>query len=52
MAELSDLEQFVYEFTHSVEQLNASLEYLLDKGNREHEELMQQIEQIRSNRDA
>ncbi len=52
MTEIHDLEQFVYHFTHDLETLNASIEYLLQKGNEEHEQLMRDIEQIRSSRDA
>jgi hypothetical protein len=52
MSELHDLEQFVYHFVHDLETLNASIEYLLQKGNEEHEQLMRDIEQIRSSRDA
>jgi hypothetical protein len=52
MCEISDLEQYVYHFVHDLEQLNANIEYLLEKGNREHEELIRQIEEIRSKRNA
>lgn len=52
MPEISDLEQYVYHFVQDLEQLNANIEYLLQKGNEEHEQLMQEIEEIRSKRDA
>lgn len=49
---MSELENYIYEFTQSLEQLNANIEFWLAQGTREHEELMRQIEEIRSNRDA
>lgn len=50
MSDMTETEQAVYEFVHSAEQLTATLEYWLERGKREHEELMKQLDDIRSGR--